>query len=199
MESGAKMIQQNKVSTIPEMKVTKCGIEGLLVIERDPGQDERGFFREVYRESLLQLLGVDFKPVQMNHSLSETGVIRALHAERWNKLVYPLTGKMFAAIVDLRPDSKTFGKHEDFVFDGVSGLPNKALFIPNGLGNSICAIEGPVNYIYLVDAYWTPDSSFAITPFDPDLNIHWPVEKPIVKDSDRNAPTMRDRFPDKFK
>ncbi len=185
---------------VPEMKLRECDLKGLFLIERDPAVDERGFFREIYRKSLLSSVGIDFNPVQANHSLSKTGVIRAIHADRWNKLVYPLTGKMFAAIVDLRPESPTFGKYEEFIFDNTGdNLPNKALFVPNGFGNSICAIEGPVNYIYLVDAYWTSDSSFAVNPLDPDIGVSWPVKNPIMKESDKNAPYLRDLFPDKFK
>jgi len=75
-----------------------------------------------------------------------------LHAEGWNKLVYPVTGKMFAAIVDIRPDSKTFGKVETFTFDETR---LRALFIPEGLANSICVVgTKPVHYFYLVDKYY---------------------------------------------
>ena len=106
---------------------------------------------------------------------------------------------MWAAIVDLRQDSETFGQYEGFLFDNAGeNLPEKALFIPNGMGNSVCAIEGPVHYFYLTGAYWTPDSSFAINPFDKDLNIHWPVENPIVNPKDLNAPSLREKFPEKF-
>lgn len=187
-------------NNIPQMEIVKCKLEGLLLIKRDPGIDNRGFFREVYRKSILSEYGVDFEPVQMNHSLSETNIIRGIHAEKWNKLVYPLTGKMFVPMVDLRVDSPTFGEHEDFMFDCTKGnIPNQALYIPKGFGNSICAMEGPVNYIYIVDAYWTPDSSFAVNPFDKDLGIKWPIKEPIVLEKDLNAPSLRERFPKKFK
>lgn len=181
-----------------QYKITESGISGLLVIERVPQIDERGFFKEVFRQELLRRLSTEFNVVQMNHSLSKTGVIRGIHAEKWDKLVYPVTGKMMAAIVDLREASQTFGKVEKFDFDCTSG-PTKALFLPNGMGNSICVTEGPVNYCYVVSDYWTPDSSFAINPFDDILNIDWPVREPILTDKDKTAPSMRDRFPNKYK
>lgn len=188
---------EHKISpAISEMKVVACGIKGLLLIARDPNVDERGFFREVCRKNLL---GKDFDSLQINHSMTEMGYIRGIHGEKWDKLAFPVTGKMFAAIVDLRPESETFGRCEEFYFDCDDELPSRALFIPSGLGNSICAIKGPVHYIYEVSAYWTPDSSFAVNPFDPDLNIHWPVDNPKLKNEDRNAPTLRDLFPEKFK
>lgn len=179
-------------------RISEGKIKGLLTIERSPLHDERGFFKEVFRNELLQKLSVQFDVVQMNHSLSNTGVVRGIHAEKWDKLIYPLSGEMAAFMVDLRASSETFGVVEQFNFD-CTDRPDKALFLPNGIGNSICAITGPVNYVYLVSAYWTPESSFAINPFDPNLNIEWPVRNPILTDKDRTAPTMKDRFPNRYK
>lgn len=177
--------------------IKKTKIAGLFVIQRPTHSDERGFFREVVRWTDLKSVGVDFSPVQMNHSRSETHVIRAIHAENWNKLVYPVTGKMFAAIIDIRVDSRTFGKVETFTF---SEKDRKALFVSKGLANSICVVGSyPVNYIYLVDAYYDGKDTRAIAWNDPDLKIHWPVRKPIVSERDKNNPTLRQLFPEKFK
>ncbi|HJY98577.1 MAG TPA: dTDP-4-dehydrorhamnose 3,5-epimerase family protein [Patescibacteria group bacterium] len=178
--------------------ITKTAIPGLLVIKRPTFKDERGFFREAFRlNDLEKEIGGEFKIVQWNHSYSLPGVIRALHAENWNKLVYPLTGKMFAAIVDIRPDSPAFSKIETFEF---SEDDPKALFIPKGLANSICVSgNSPVHYLYLVDAYYTGSDTRAVAWDDPDLNIKWPVEKPIVSERDKGNPTLRELFPEKFK
>ena len=177
--------------------IKKTKIPGLLVVERPTFSDERGFFREVVRlNELKEFFKINFRPVQMNHSLSKPKVIRALHAENWNKLVYPITGIMFAAIVDIRPKSKTFAKVLTFTFEE----PNpKALFIPKGLANSICVIgKKPVHYIYLVDKYYNGKDTTAIAWDDPDLNINWPVKNPIISERDRRNPTMREMFPEKF-
>lgn len=178
--------------------VRETSIPGLLIIERPTFEDERGFFREAARMTdILEALGVDFRIVQINHSKSNPGVIRAIHAENWDKLVYPLTGKMFAAIVDIRPDSPTFGKVETFEFDGENF---KALFIPKGLANSICVMgDEAVHYLYVVDAYYDGSDTRAIAWDDPDLNIDWPVKKPIISDRDKNNKTLREMFPDRFK
>lgn len=172
-------------------------IPGLFVLERPTFPDDRGFFREVFHLNELESkLGHEFRPVQLNHSLSKANVIRALHAEGWNKLVYPVTGRMFAAIVDIRPELPTFGKVETFEFDD-SG--RKALFISKGLANSICVVgEEAVNYLYLVDAYYTGSDTRAIAWDDPDLAIKWPVENPIISERDRYNPTLRGMFPGKF-
>lgn len=172
--------------------VTKTKLEGLLVIDRPIRVDERGFFREAVRMNDLEDFGVDFKPVQMNHSLSEPGVIRALHAEQWNKLVYPITGEIFIAIVDIRPESKTFGEVATFNFNDNN---RKLLYIPVGFANSICVVGNtPVNYIYLVDQYYTGQDTRAIAWNDPDLAIKWPIENPIISERDKNNPTLKELF-----
>jgi dTDP-glucose 4,6-dehydratase len=176
-------------------------IKGLYKIEMPVFNDNRGFFHEVFRlDELKQATGIDFKPCQWNHSLSKPRVIRAIHTEYWNKLVYPVTGKMYAAIVDARPDSDTFGTYEEFIFDNTKdNSPRFALFISKGLGNSICALgDTDVNYMYLVDEYWDSSKAKGIAWDDPDLNIRWPIENPIISDRDRNNPRMRDLFPEKY-
>lgn len=183
--------------------IKQTTIPGVLMIERPVFPDERGFFHEIVRlNDLIEVSGVDFKPVQMSHSVSLPGVIRAIHTEKLNKLIYPVTGKLFVVIVDVRPASQMFGKYETFIFDNDDpNSTHKALFLPaGGIGNSICVIgDSPVNYIYAVDKYWEKGNEQGIAWDDPDLNIPWPVKNPIISERDRGSPTLRDLFPDKFK
>jgi dTDP-4-dehydrorhamnose 3,5-epimerase len=183
---------------VDQQFIKKTSIEGLFVIERPTFTDNRGFFREAFRlNELEEVRGEKFVPVQWNHSKSEPKVIRALHAENWNKLVYPITGKMFSAIVDIRPDFPTFGKFETFEFEEDSP---KALFISKGLANSICVTgDKSVHYLYLVDAYYDGKDTRAIAWDDPDIGISWPVKDPIISKKDRGNPRLRDLFPEKFK
>lgn len=178
--------------------VKKTSIKGLLILERPTHQDERGLFREVFHlDELEEALGYEFQPVQMNHAKSFSKVLRGLHAENWNKLVYPTTGSVFCAIVDIRPESETFSKLETFTIDDNTRY---ALFIPKGFANSMCVMgDKDVNYIYLVDAYWDGSDTKAIAWDDPDLNIDWPIKDPIISERDRNNPKLRDLFPEKFK
>lgn len=186
--------------TTPYIK--KTSISGLFIVEHPVHKDFRGFFHEIFRKNTLEkITGIKFNPVQWSHSMSKPGVIRALHSEKWNKLIYPVSGTMFAAIADVRPESPTFGKVETFTFDNShEDSPHRALFLSVGLGNSIC-VHGaePVNYVYLVDAYWDDAKASGIAWDDPDLNIDWPIENPIISDRDKNNPKLRDLFPDKFK
>lgn len=180
-----------------DSNIRATSIEGLYTVHRKTFADDRGFFREVFHlDELREVTKVEFTPVQFNHSHSAPRVIRGLHAENWNKLVYPAAGTMFAAIVDIRPDSPTFARVETFSF---SEEEKYALFIRKGLANSICVLgEVAVDYLYLVDSYYDGSDSYAIAWDDPDLAIKWPVANPIISQRDKNNPKLRDIFPEKF-
>lgn len=183
--------------------IKKTSIEGVVLIERPIYKDFRGFFHEVFRLNELEAeTGVKFNPVQWSHSMSKPGVIRAVHSENWNKLIYPVTGILYAPIVDLRPDSSTFGKVEYITIDNTKeDSPRTALFLPaGGIGNSICVLgDQNLHYLYMVDSYWDDAKARGVAWDDPDLNIKWPVSEPILSDRDKNNPTLRQTFPDKFK
>ena len=180
------------------MNIKKTTIDGLLILERPIHKDERGFFREIFRQDELEeISGVKFAGVQMNHAHSNPGVLRGIHAERWNKIVYPLNGEVFVAIVDIREDSPTFAKVETFTINDNTRF---GLFIPSGLANSLCVTsDSAVEYIYLVDAYYDGTDQRAIAWNDSDLDIDWPIKDPILSDKDKNNPRLRDLFPEKFK
>jgi dTDP-4-dehydrorhamnose 3,5-epimerase len=182
--------------------IKRTSIQGLFIIERPTFLDERGFFHEVFRLNELQeATGIKFSPVQMSHSHSVPKVIRAIHTEGWNKLVYPVSGRLFVAIADVRVDSATFGKVKTFVFDADDPKSSHAaLFLPAGIGNSLCVIgDKPVDYIYAVDEYWDNSKARGIAWNDPDLNINWPIKDPIISERDKNNPTLRELFPEKFR
>lgn len=178
--------------------VKRTSIKGLLILERPVFSDERGFFRELFHKDELEAVAdIKFEGVQMNHSRSKPQVIRGIHAEEWNKIIYPLSGRVFIAIVDIRIDSPTFGKSETFIVDDDNRF---GLFISNGLANSVCVIgDQAVDYIYLVDAYWDGSDTRAIAWNDPDININWPIKDPILSKRDQQNPTLRQLFPEKFK
>jgi len=179
--------------------IEESRIKGLFVLSGKTFGDDRGFFREVFHlNELREKSGVKFEVKQWNHSLSKKGVIRALHAENWNKLIYPITGKLFVAIADIRPNSPTFGIVDEFMFE--TDKERKALFITKGLANSLCVVgDEDVHYLYLVDSYYDGKDTRAVTWDDVDLAIKWPVKNPVLSERDKNNPTLRELFPNKFK
>ena len=181
--------------------VHPTNINGVWKVERPIFHDDRGLFHEVFRlNELEEITGVKFNPVQWNHSISKPRVIRALHSEGWHKLVYPVTGKIFIAIVDVRPESKTFMEKFEITIDCESkDTKRTALFLPPGIGNSICvAGEEPVNYMYLVSEYWDNSKAKGFVWNDPDMGINWPIKDPILSDRDKKNPRIRDVYPEKF-
>ncbi len=178
--------------------VKKTSIEGLLVLKRPIHKDGRGFFREVFHlDEIENSLGIEFKGVQMNHAYSKPKVLRGIHAENWNKIIYPLNGEVFVAIVDIRADSPTFAKFETFIINDENRI---ALFLSKGLANSYCVTGNrAVDYTYLVDAYYDGTDQRALAWDDPDLAIEWPVKDPLISERDKNNPTLKDLFPEKFK
>lgn len=178
--------------------IKTTSIEGLLVLERSLHDDKRGFFKEIYHiDEIEKALNIEFNGVQMNHAHSKPAVLRGIHAEDWNKIIYPVNGEVFVAIVDIRPDLPTFGKVETFIINDKNRI---ALFVSKGLANSYCITgQTEVDYIYLVDAYYDGTDTRAIAWNDPDLKINWPLDNPIISERDQNNPKLRDLFPEKFR
>src|SRR3989344_3989791 len=150
--------------------IKTTSIPGLLILERPVFEDERGFFRELFhKDELEEIAGVKFEVIQVNHSHSLPRVIRGIHAEGWNKIIYPVSGEVFIAVVDLREDSATFAKVETF---HIGDNQRFGLFVPKGLANSFCVTgTKPADYFYLVDSYYDGSDQRAIAWDDPDLKI----------------------------
>lgn len=186
----------------PEKNIIKTEIAGVVLIQRPIIGDSRGFLHEPYnKEELKVATGIEFNPVQWTHAYIKPGVIKAVHSEDWNKLIYPITGILYAPIVDLRPESKTFGKVEYITIDNTKeDSPRQALFLPSGgIGNSICTLgDEMMHYFYLIDEYWDDSKAKGVAWDDSDLAIKWPIENPILSERDMKNPKLKDLFPEKF-
>ena len=183
--------------------IKTTSIPGVVIIERPLLGDFRGFIHEPYNKEELEVAtGVEFNPVQWTHAYIKPGVIKAVHSEDWNKLIYPITGILYAPIVDLRPESPTFGKVEYITIDNTKeDSKRQALFLPKGgIGNSVCVLGTEMmHYFYLIDEYWDDAKARGVAWDDSDLNIKWPVKTPILSERDQHNPTLRELFPEKFR
>ena len=184
-------------STANELKVTESPIPGLFEVDLVVHGDNRGWFKENYQKEKLEALGLPaFTIVQNNFSFNlEKGVTRGLHAEPWEKFISLANGRVFCAWVDLRKGD-SFGT--TFTLELT---PGKAVFVPRGVANSYQTLEENVTYTYLVNAHWSADAKYAaVHPFDPALNIAWPIPEAeaIVSDKDKANPLLSDVTPMEF-
>jgi dTDP-4-dehydrorhamnose 3,5-epimerase len=172
------------------MKVTPLGIDGAWLIEAPAYPDNRGVFREWFLNDLSDVSELPrFEVKQANTSISSKGVIRGIHYSKaedgQSKLVTCTFGAILDAVVDLREDSKTFGKSVIVELDSNNG---RSVFISSGLGHGFQALEENVAVTYLLDKKYEPSKEFGINPLDANLAIAWSGISAIISDKDRLAP-----------
>ena len=175
------------------MKISKTYIKDLLVIEPQLFKDDRGFFYESYNKNNLdKIINVVF--VQDNESKSYKGVVRGLHFQappfEQSKLVRCVSGKIFDVAVDLRKNSKTYGK---FFSVELSSENNKQLFVPKGFAHGFQVLSETAVVSYKVDNYYNPKSDSGLIWNDKDLSIDWNLDiKPILSDKDLKLISFKD-------
>ena len=167
------------------MKINKTFIEDLLVIEPRLFKDERGFFYESFNKNNLdKIINIVF--VQDNESKSYKGVVRGLHFQRppfeQTKLVRCVSGKILDVAVDLRINSKTYGK--SFSIE-LSSENNKQLFVPKGFAHGFQVLSETAIVNYKVDNFYNSKSDSGIIWNDKDLSIDWNLDiKPLLSEKD---------------
>ena len=162
------------------MKIIKTKIKDLLIIKKETYKDYRGFLRELYKEKSLSK-----KFIFDILSSSKKNVIRGLHLQKNNsqgKYVTVLKGKAFDVAVDLRKNSKTFGKHVSII---LSSDQNISFYIPEGFAHGFCALENNTIVHYKCTKYRDAKTEIGIIWNDPNLNIKWPIKKPIISKKDK--------------
>lgn len=162
----------------------ETGIENLTVIKPNIFQDDRGFFFESYNERDFLEIGINDEFVQDNHSKSQKGVLRGLHFQKENsqgKLIRVVKGKIYDVAVDLRQDSRTFGKY----FGTELSEENKLmLYIPKNFAHGFLALEEGTEILYKTTDYYNPADEYGIIWNDSDLNIDWKLEEYKIKKED---------------
>ena len=180
------------------MKLTPLGIDGAWLAESPVWSDGRGFFREWFKsEDVKAATGREFGIEQANISLSSAGTLRGIHysiaPQGQAKWITCVSGSIQDVIVDIRPDSKTFGQWIEVELKGDSG---KAVFISEGLGHAFLAIEENTVVAYLVSTPYSPTDEFEINPVDEKIGINWGMDLKLLKisEKDKIAPTLAERF-----
>ncbi|MCI7275281.1 MAG: dTDP-4-dehydrorhamnose 3,5-epimerase [Lachnospiraceae bacterium] len=180
-----------------KIKVTRCEIEGLCVIEPTVFRDERGYFVETYNYNDFAAEGLDMKFVQDNQSMSVKGVLRGLHFQKQfpqGKLVRAIRGSVFDVAVDLREGSKTFGKW----FGVELTAENKKMFyIPEGFAHGFLVLSDEAEFAYKVTDFYHPGDEGGLAYNDPQIGVEWPIEEGmqlILSEKDQKWKGLQDTF-----
>jgi len=177
------------------MEIVKTSIEGLIIIQPKVFEDERGYFMESYKDSFIKENFPDIHFIQDNESKSSYGVLRGLHFQKppfeQTKLVRVIQGEVLDIAVDLRSDSKTFGKHETII---LSGNNKKQFLIPKGFAHGFIVLSDNAIFSYKVDNVYDPNSDSGVYFADKNLNIDWKVKNQEIKVStkDKNLQHFKD-------
>ena len=169
------------------MKTTfvQTPLTGVLVVEIDYFEDERGFFMESWNKRTFAEAGLDVEFTQDNHSRSRAGVLRGLHYQDMSaplaKLVRCTFGAIFDVAVDLRAGSPTFGQWYGIE---LSAANKKQLYVPVGFAHGFATLTEFAEVQYKQSGYYAPQAEGCIIWNDPEIGIDWPVDKPILSAKD---------------
>ncbi len=157
-----------------QIKVTKCPIQGLYVIEPTVHGDERGYFMETYSQRDMAEAGLDMVFVQDNQSMSVKGVLRGLHFQKQypqGKLVRVIKGRVFDVAVDLRTGSDTYGK-----WYGVELTEEnkKQFYISEGFAHGFLVLSDTAEFCYKCTDFYHPGDEGGLAWNDPTIGIQWP-------------------------
>lgn len=168
------------------MQIEKTYIKDLVVIKPKVFKDNRGYFFEPYNKEKLNILNVEF--VQDNESKSQKNVLRGLHFQNaphaQDKLVRVTKGAVLDVAVDLRKDSKTYGKH--FAIK-LSAKNKKQLFIPKGFAHGFLTLKNNTVFNYKCTNYYNAESEVTIDCFDKDIAIDWQIKNVILSKKDKKG------------
>lgn len=169
------------------MKIHATALAGLYLIEPKLLGDNRGFFAEVSKKTVFQRAGIPSDFVQENVSLSNKGVTRGFHFQKFphaqGKLIRCARGAIYDVVIDLRAESETYGSSLGFLLDDRRHL---ALWIPSGFAQGFQALEDNSLVVYKCTQEYSAAHEAGISLFDVALKVRWPL--PL----DRNKMSAKD-------
>ncbi|MGS2718004.1 dTDP-4-dehydrorhamnose 3,5-epimerase [Eionea flava] len=176
------------------MNVIETTLQDVLIIEPKVFGDNRGFFMETYqRERYQECLGDDVEFVQDNHSRSSKGVLRGLHFQKTRpqgKLVRVVTGEVYDVVVDINPQSPTYGQYEGVM---LSADNKRQLWVPPGYAHGFLVLSETADFEYKCTDYYDPSDEGGVLWNDPSINIAWPLLDDIsLSEKDKSLPLLKD-------
>lgn len=175
------------------MEVIDLQIEGVKLVKPQIFGDARGWFYETYNEERYRAAGIDEVFVQDNQSFSQKNVVRGLHFQKppftQAKLVSVIQGSVLDVAVDLRAGSPTYGQYVSALLTGEN---HHQLFVPKGFAHGFSVLEDNTIFAYKCSNLYNKASEGSIVYNDPDINVEWGVEHPILSEKDSIGPTLRE-------
>ena len=172
------------------MKVVNTSIPEVKIIETQVFGDERGFFMETFRASIMDELTGGKPFVQDNHSKSAQGILRGLHyqmQQTQGKLVRVVQGTVFDVAVDMRKNSATFGQ---WVGEVLSAENKKQLWVPEGFAHGFYVMTESAEFVYKCTDYYAPEFDRSLKWDEPEVGIDLPLvdgKQPLVSEKDENG------------
>lgn len=178
-----------------KFKFIKTEIDGMFIVEPTVFGDERGYFLETYHYEEFKNAGINVNFVQDNQSKSKKGVLRGLHFQTkkpQGKLVRVISGEVFDVGVDLRKNSKTFGKWFGIILNSEN---KRQLYIPEGFAHGFLVLSDIAEFVYKCTDFYDPENESGIIYNDSDINVKWPVSagmNVIISKKDSILPTFNE-------
>jgi dTDP-4-dehydrorhamnose 3,5-epimerase len=174
-----------------KMNLKQTRLPGVLIIEPQVFNDERGYFMEPYNQKRYAEYGITSIFVQDNLSYSVRGTLRGLHYQyphEQAKLIQVLEGEVFDVVVDIRKGSPTFGQ---WTSSYLSSENKHQAYIPEGFAHGFCCLSETALFFYKCSDFYMPECEGGIHWSDPDLNIDWPISNPLVSEKDARNPFLK--------
>ena len=165
--------------------IVKTKFKDLFIFKNKSFKDKRGYFKELIKEKQIKKK-LPFTVM----SYSKKNVIRGLHTQTkksQGKFISALKGRVYDVAVDLRKNSKTFGKYFSCI---LSEKNSQSIYIPPGFAHGFCGLDKENYIIYSCTQYRDANSESAIKYNDKKLNIKWPIKNPVISKKDQNAITF---------
>ena len=179
------------------MNFTGLALDGVLRVELEPLEDERGFFARSFCKSEFAAQGLFADVAQINSSYTaRKGSIRGLHFQRAPaaeaKLVRVVRGAICDVAVDLRSGSRTFGQ---WVSERLSADNRRALYIPEGFAHGFQTLSDNVEIIYLHSVPFAPGLGGGVRFDDREIGVDWPLPVSVISLKDQELPSLNSTEP----
>ena len=175
------------------MRFAETSVVGAQVIDPTPHQDDRGRFMRAWCAREFSEHGIDFLPVQSNMGFShQKGTTRGMHFQKAPaleaKLVRCTRGTMFDVVLDLRPESLSYGKWYGVELSAKNG---RMLYVPQHCAHGYQTLEDDTEMHYMTSEFYTPTAVLGVRFDDPAFAIEWPLSATVVSEQDRNWPFVK--------